>query len=115
MALRVGRLRWRVSRGGSIGWLETFVFGLGVLVLLIGLGMMAETFRSVPWSRDGARRPGLSPRQRRWLGAGLSLPAAGQLLSSRLEGDTPLWAVSFALIIGGAVCAIAAFLEADQR
>jgi len=44
---------------------------------------------------------------------------AGQLTCQRLEGDTPLWAVAFALGIAGLVCALVGALrkptEAEQQ
>jgi hypothetical protein len=94
-----------------MGSLETITVSVTVLALLFGLAVMVETFRSAPWSRSDAARPGLSPRQRRVMGAGLALMSVGQLISFQLEGDTPLWALSFALIIGGGVCTIAAMFR----
>lgn len=94
-----------------MGSLETIAVSLTVLALLFGLAVMAETYRPVPFSRNDQDRPGLSPRQRRLAGAGLVLASAGQLISAQLEGDTPLWAVSFALIISGVACTIAAMLR----
>lgn len=89
-------------------WLEL----LTLLALVVGLAMLAETFRAEPmWLHIRKARPGPSPRQRRWTGAGLALLMTGQLLNLQLEGDTVLWAVSFALIAAGAVCLLAALLR----
>ena len=84
-------------------WIE----GLTLVGLMCGLALFAETFRPQPmWLNIRREPPGGSPSQRRWIGAGIALSMAGQFTSQRLEGDTPLWAVAFALAIAGLVLAL---------
>ena len=93
---------------------------LTLIAMLSGLALAAETFRSRPmWRYIDRERPGPSPRQRRVMGLGLALAMTGQLLSLQLEGDTPLWTLSFALTGAGFICMVAsAFLgptDAEQQ
>ena len=84
-----------------MGWVELVT----LLGMLSGLAIAAATFRPSPmWFRAATVRPGPSPRQRRWIGAGLSLLMAGQLVGLQLEGDTPWWLVNFTAIGGGFAC-----------
>ncbi|MCC5948970.1 MAG: hypothetical protein JJT89_10990 [Nitriliruptoraceae bacterium] len=87
-----------------------------LFTLLCGLVLMAETFRAEPmWLYIRRERPGPSPGQRRLLGAGIALTMAGQFTSLQLEGDTPLWALCFALIAAGLVCALIAGFRGPTR
>lgn len=97
-------------------WIEW----LTVSGLVCGLALFAETFRPRPmWLNIRREPPEGSPSQRRWIGAGIALIMAGQFTSQRLEGDTPLWAVAFALAIAGLVCALVGALrkptDAEQQ
>ena len=98
-----------------MGWREL----LTLLGMLCGLLMTADTFRSkATWFQSPSARPGPSPRQRRWLGIGLSLLMAGQLIHLRLEGDSWLWSVSFSLIGIGIACVLAGIFRGptpDER
>ena len=77
-----------------MGWVEA----TNLIALGLGLLLVVESFRREPfwWRPKGA-----SPRERRWLGAGLALAMTGLLISMNLEGDTPLRWLSFALIVLG--------------
>lgn len=95
-----------------MNWLE---WGT-LFALLCGLILMAETFRAEPmWLHIGRERPGPSPVQRRLMGAGIGLVMAGQFISLQLEGDTALWALSFALIGAGLVCMLISGFRGPTR
>lgn len=100
--------------GGEVcmHWLE---WGT-LFALLAGLGLVAETFRAEPmWLHIRRERPGPSPGQRRLIGAGITLAMAGQLLALRLQGDTPLWALSVVLVGAGLISMLVAGFRGPTR
>lgn len=83
-----------------------------VLLQLLAIGALvlsvAESFRARPWwpqplGRSPQRPPprGSSPRERRWLHAGLALLLAGNVLSMEFPEDRAVWTVGMVGLLAG--------------
>lgn len=99
---------------------------LQLLVLVLLVGSSIETARSRPWwprspGRPASRGParGSSPRERRWIHAGLALIVAANLLvAPAAERGWPPW-LAGGLLLAGVAAVVVGFVRgpspADRR